>query len=87
VVFDEAGVLCLRRSNGDDQAMLLLSFAPDVVAVAPPMTPGTWRRVLDSSEQRWRGPGSSLPDRIDDSISIRLRLNPGSVVVYRREEV
>jgi hypothetical protein len=44
---------------------------------------GTWRKVFDSSDPRWLGPGATSPDQVagpDDT----LRLPPTLLVVYAR---
>jgi maltooligosyltrehalose trehalohydrolase len=84
-VCEEQRVLYLRRWNGGDEALVLLCFAPHATTLAAQRAGGTWRKVLDSSDVRWNGPGSSLPDRITFDGSVPLRINPGSVTVYRKE--
>jgi maltooligosyltrehalose trehalohydrolase len=77
-------LLCLRRWSEQDEALVVLCFAPQVVSAALTVPEGNWRMLLDSSDKRWLGPGSSLPGRVAGP-SLTLQLNPNSVVVYRRE--
>ena len=44
---------------------------------------GSWRKVLDSSEERWMGPGSTIPDTIPSENN--LLLPPSVIVLYQRE--
>ncbi len=49
-----------------------------------PFPEGTWQRRLDSSDRRWAGPGSRLPDLVDSGSAQRLELNPFSFGVFDR---
>jgi maltooligosyltrehalose trehalohydrolase len=45
---------------------------------------GRWKKRIDSSEQRWMGPGATLPERLDrgDTATIKSL----SIALYEREE-
>jgi maltooligosyltrehalose trehalohydrolase len=55
----EAGTVVLRRTSEDQQAVVVLRFAPDPAAVVVP--PGPWRLLLDTAATEWAGPGTSVP--------------------------
>ncbi|MDY7033538.1 MAG: malto-oligosyltrehalose trehalohydrolase, partial [Thermodesulfobacteriota bacterium] len=86
---DEENVLCMGRQNKDNEAEILCLFnfnKNDVIMKALPFQcEGRWRKILDSSEERWLGPGAILPDFTDQMSNVTLRSQ--SVVVYQREEI
>ena len=83
-LFSDQRALCLRRWKGKEDTMVLFSFASTVETVRSATAGGRWRKVLDSSDQRWLGAGGSLPEIIEGS-ELPLSMNSNSVVVYRRE--
>lgn len=76
-------VLCLRRWSGADEVLILLCFAPAAVTVKPKLAAGRWRKLLDSSDQEWLGPGGRLPEWATNGDA--LQLNPNSAVVFVKE--
>jgi maltooligosyltrehalose trehalohydrolase len=82
--FDSERVLLLRRWSGNDVVIIILHFNTAPVALSLPMAAGRWRKVLDSSESRWEGPGSSLPAGFDCAESAQFRLAPTSVALFAR---
>lgn len=58
----------------------------DSEVVASDYLPGTetWKKLLDTAEQSWGGPGSDLPDIIKKHTV--LNFNPYSLVVYEKTE-
>lgn len=82
--FDNQRVLLLRRRCGHQTVVGILSYNSVPTALTVPVAPGKWRRVLDSSDARWQGPGSSLPVEFDASDSVELTLPARSVVLYER---
>lgn len=63
------------------EVLVLLNFGSDSIRSKRVPAPGNWRRVLDSADVQWGGPGVITPDEFDGE---PLRLSPRSVVVYRR---
>ena len=78
-------VLIMRRWRGADEALVFLCFAPSAVHIQPNVPQGRWRKLLDSSEQQWLGPGASSPQQWSPGSGVSLQLNPNSVVLYSRE--
>ncbi|MEI8188827.1 MAG: malto-oligosyltrehalose trehalohydrolase [candidate division NC10 bacterium] len=50
-----------RRAKDGAAAAILLHFAPNLARVAVPFPPGRWRRLLDSAEGQFGGPGAAAP--------------------------
>jgi maltooligosyltrehalose trehalohydrolase len=83
--FETERVLLLRRWSRDEEVCGVLNFNQAPVSV--PLAPGRWRKVLDSSDARWDGPGSSLPVELEPAESVKLHLlAPTSVALFVRVE-
>jgi maltooligosyltrehalose trehalohydrolase len=62
-----APAMYLHRRRGRSEILAVLNFSKEPVQWLPPLDGARWQKVLDSSESCWEGPGSALPDVIDDS--------------------
>lgn len=61
---EEEKLLFLRRwSNSGSQILCLMNFNKKEVTARSTST-GIWRKILDSSESKWMGSGSPLPEKI-----------------------
>jgi maltooligosyltrehalose trehalohydrolase len=82
---DEGRVISLRYWEGDDRGHRLvvvyhLGEHPTEIPIR--MTRGTWRKRLDSADERWRGPGGRAPDTLFSEGEANAFLSPWSVLVY-----
>lgn len=59
--------LVIERWNESRRAALLFNFGREPVAIRDSFSPGKWQRYLDSSDEKWGGPGSLLPPLFDAS--------------------
>ncbi|TAF34561.1 MAG: DUF3459 domain-containing protein, partial [Oscillatoriales cyanobacterium] len=57
-------ILFLRRWTDDSQIFCILNFNQQQVAFTPELPQGNWKKILDSAEAKWMGPGSTLPEKI-----------------------
>jgi maltooligosyltrehalose trehalohydrolase len=57
-------ILFLRRWTDDSQIFCILNFNQQQVAFTPALPQGNWKKILDSAEATWMGPGSTLPEKI-----------------------
>lgn len=73
-------VLFLHRWTENHQIGCCLNFNAEAVTWTVPFPEGNWRKILDSSEEKWQGPGSQLPKTI--SSTQQLTLKPHSFVLY-----
>ncbi len=85
VSFEVERVLFLRRWRGQDVVATLLNFSHTAASLTLPLPPGKWRKLLDSSDPRWEGPGSSLPAEFAATEGFELQLPARSVVLYLRD--
>jgi len=79
-------ILYARRRTGSDEAFLIFGFNSQQVAVPVPLPGGRWKKILDSADQRWLGPGSLLPEEIESNGRIELTVVPNAFVLLIRED-
>ncbi len=86
VVADHAHrLLFVRRRAVSDEVFLTYSFSERQMAVPLPLPAGRWKKILDSAEQQWLGPGSLLPEEIESNGRIELTMTPHAVVLFGRD--
>jgi maltooligosyltrehalose trehalohydrolase len=84
--YESQRVVFVRRWSGDDEVFTVFQFADIQVSVTLPVPEGRWRRQLDSSDERWQGSGSSLPDEMKSAGEVTLRLPRKAFALFRRTE-
>jgi maltooligosyltrehalose trehalohydrolase len=77
-------VLLVRRWNGAAQTAAACHFGDSTVNVRLSLPSGIWENLLDSSEKRWGGSGSAIPEKLDPREEISLSLNPGAFVLLSK---
>jgi maltooligosyltrehalose trehalohydrolase len=77
-------ILLVRRWNGPAQTATACHFGDLSVSVELPLPPGIWVKLLDSSEKRWGGGGSAIPEKLDLREETSLTLNPGNLVLLSK---
>jgi maltooligosyltrehalose trehalohydrolase len=83
---DESQVLLVRRWRDEDEVLVVLCFAESDGRVRLPAAAGLWRKLLDSAEAAWRGPGSTLPEQLESPGAVDLLLRSRSAAVYGRSQ-
>jgi maltooligosyltrehalose trehalohydrolase len=80
-------VVTLRRwsGTGTSHAYCLFNFEQNDVDVPVSAPNGAWKKVLDSSDRIWNGPGTDLPERVGEGDQVTLRAQ--SAVLFLREKV
>lgn len=79
-------LLCLRRWCETDEVFTVLHFGNADLSVALPVPRGRWRKLLDSSEQRWLGNGSSVPLELDSDGDVVVTLPQKACILFHRNE-
>jgi maltooligosyltrehalose trehalohydrolase len=74
--------LVIRVFLSAPQDQVVITFNPTDDEVVETMQMGPWRLRVDSSEGRWGGPGTLIPETIDEEETVSLR--PWSVAVFHR---
>ena len=56
--------LILRRYWKVNKITAILNFNSEVVTAKIPFSEGKWKKILDSADEKWEGPGASTPEKI-----------------------
>jgi maltooligosyltrehalose trehalohydrolase len=83
--FEQDQVMFLRRWDGDSEVFAAFNFAEDQAAVDLPVPAGRWRKLLDSADGRWEGPGSSVPETLRSDGEVAAILTATSVTLFAKE--
>ena len=85
LVLSPGQTMSLRLWADQHEVWVILHFGDDEVTINTPLAPGTWRKILDSADAQWQGPGSKLADQLHCDGTANLKLSPHSAVVYQRQ--
>jgi maltooligosyltrehalose trehalohydrolase len=82
---DVEQVLTVLRwsADGRSRACLLLNFGAGESSFRTTLAEGPWKKVLDSADGMWEGPGSALPGRLESGGAVTMRGH--SIAVYSVE--
>jgi len=76
-------LLILQRNTSPRPLLGLLNFNHHETCLNLPCQPGTWRKLIDSADPCWLGPGTQLPDPAIGSAKIYMA--PLSAALYALE--
>jgi maltooligosyltrehalose trehalohydrolase len=74
--------LAIRRSYADSQLLVIANFGDDVARYRAALPPGKWRKLLDSADTKWMGPGSSVPGEVLAAPASQLPIQPKSFCIF-----
>jgi maltooligosyltrehalose trehalohydrolase len=60
---EEDKLLFLRRESNGDQIFCIMNFN-DKDVTCQTSQDGIWRKILDSSDEKWMGSGSTMPEKL-----------------------
>lgn len=84
--YEKPPVLVLRRWCQEEHIMALFHFGKTPATLPLPLPPGRWRKLLDSAEERWRGPGSPTPAMLDSERELSLAFPPEAFALFIKVE-
>jgi maltooligosyltrehalose trehalohydrolase len=84
--FEEEKALVLRRWSDGQQALACFNFGENPACVTIDLRKRSWRKVLNSRDERWGGPGSSLPECLGSAPSQSVTLEPCCFTLYSCDE-
>ncbi len=64
----ELKLVTMERQNNSSRLFALMSFNEKELKAGFRFPSGVWKKILDSSEKKWNGPGSTTPDTADDTV-------------------
>jgi len=76
-------LLLLRRWHRESQTFCVVNFNKTEVTFHFDVPSGEWKKIVDTSEERWLGPGASLPTRVESKQE--LTISPLSFAIYEME--
>jgi maltooligosyltrehalose trehalohydrolase len=82
--FEEQQVLLLRRWADGSQLCMAFNLGDNEACLNLPVPNGTWKKLLDSSDQRWAGSGSTVRDVLTSHGQVELRLASKSFCLFSR---
>lgn len=82
--YEKEKVLLILRWDGSQEICIIYSFFHNEINISLPVPAGNWRKLLDSSEERWLGEGGKLPSQLISSGKIQLDINPKSCFLFER---
>ena len=81
-VIEEDKLMFLHRWSQNSQILCIMNFSEKDVSFNATLPSGSWQKTLDSSESKWMGLGSTLPDKLlQQDVTIRAH----SFVLYQME--
>ncbi|MGD1911811.1 MAG: malto-oligosyltrehalose trehalohydrolase [Rivularia sp. (in: cyanobacteria)] len=84
-VLEAEKILRIHRYDRGSKIISWLNFGSETVNITENIPSGTWKKLLDSSEETWGGTGSQLPEKLDATTNSTMILNPYSVVIYSHQ--
>jgi len=70
---EEERLIFLRRWHNKNQVFCIMNFNKKGMAFPISVPNGRWKKVIDSSEERWRGPGSLMPEIVEDGRELTIK--------------
>lgn len=78
---EERRILWVRRWQGAQHALLAANFSEASVTANFSVRTGAWRRRLDSSEERWDGAGTRVPEVVRSFGQVAVTLAPWALLL------
>jgi maltooligosyltrehalose trehalohydrolase len=80
---EEDKLLFLRRESSGSQIFCMMNFNDKDVTFQATSSGGIWRKILDSSDSKWMGSGSTMPEKLirEEEVTI----SPHSFALYELE--
>jgi maltooligosyltrehalose trehalohydrolase len=84
--YEEEKALLVTRSTDQTHVFMAFNLGDHDVSVNCSAAKGTWEKLVESSDQRWKGPGSILPEALvsEDNIELTLRSKSFCLFSVRR---
>ncbi len=77
-------ILILSRWWKENKITAVINFNKEVVTSKVPFSGGKWKKILDSAEKIWNGPGASTPEKLLGKEQ-NLTIKKSSISVYEQE--
>ncbi len=68
--FEELKLVTMERQINSSRLFAVMNFNEKKITAEFRFPSGLWKKILDSSDKRWNGPGSAMPGTADDNIQV-----------------
>ena len=82
--FTEEGIITIERRKNNSRVLAVMSFNSNKISTNFCFPSGVWKKILDSSEKKWNGPGQTMPD-IPDDILTEITIPGYNISLYESE--
>lgn len=82
-VIEEDKLMFLHRWSQNSEIFCIMNFNDKDVSCKTTPPSGSWQKILDSSELKWMGSGSTLPDKLMQEQEVTIKAH--SFVLYQQE--
>jgi maltooligosyltrehalose trehalohydrolase len=83
--YESESVLFLQRWADAGQVFAAFNFGDAAVSLPLPVPAGSWRRLLDSADERWLGDGSTTPNLLRSEGQVTFFLGPNAFALFVKE--
>jgi hypothetical protein len=77
-------VLFMRRWWQEEEILALFNFGNHPTICVDAIRSGEWRKLFDSADQQWTGPGTTIPQTVSAGKELNLTLQPKSFCLFGR---
>lgn len=81
--FEKEKVVLMRRWKGDSHIFSIFNLNDSDQKVKVPSSGGEWKKILDSSDKVWSGPGAILSEKLNPGDKVTIR--GLSLALYKKE--
>jgi maltooligosyltrehalose trehalohydrolase len=71
----------IRRWDDREEAVIVFHAGEEPVQTSVSLPKGRWKKVLDSADEQWGGPGSAIPGAFSSEDEVMMELSPYALVV------
>ncbi len=83
VAHENEKILAIERWDGADRILLIANLnTTSADRARSRFSMAAWHKILDSAEEKWRGPGTLLDDELDGRQCDRIKLAPRSFGLF-----
>lgn len=79
---EEDKLVLLHRWSNENHIFCILNFNDKDVTFKPTLPSGNWHKILDSSDEKWMGSGSTAPEQLTQDQELTIK--PQSFVLYQQ---
>jgi maltooligosyltrehalose trehalohydrolase len=83
-ICESAECLRMRRWWETEQLFAMFNFGNRSANVSDQLPPGRWRKLLDSADAKWLGPGTTVSEVVSAEENFDLSLQPKSLCLFQR---